>query len=225
MDEAEWYGEVREEEPEAPPFFSSSGAQRGSASQAGGSEYNEPGVPLAAGPPVSDDSFRRLAAESSFKRLRLERPKQAWENHPVFCRPSYKTFGHVGQRFVPSVGVRETLNQPQPAESFGGETAAEIPWTIERRLKGVRVQKSEEDERNFALKKLKAVVLLDPLATALGKGLVQKTGALEAEDQISASFCDAFSSKAAGTLTKRASSLQRLVVQLYRQGVASHDRR
>ena len=59
---------------------------------------------------------------------------------------------HAGQRFVPSVGVRETLNQPQPAESFGGET--EIPWTIERRLKGVRVQKSEEDERNFALKKL-----------------------------------------------------------------------
>eukprot|EP00439_Symbiodinium_sp_Y106_P035929 s7021_g4.t1 len=186
VDEAEWYGEVREEEPEAPPFFPSPGAQRGAASQAGGSEYNEPGIPLAAGPPVSDDSFRRLAAESSFKRLRLERPKQAWENHPVFCRSSYKTFEHLGQRFVPSVGVRETLNQPLPAESFGGETAAEIPWT-----------------------------------TALGKGLVQKTGALEDEDQISASFCDAFSSKAAGTLTKRASSLQRLVVQLYRQGVAS----
>ena len=128
---------------------------------------------------------------------------------------------HAGQLFVPSVGVRETLNQPQPAESFGGEAAAEIPWTIERRLKGVRVQKSEEDERNFALKKLKAVVLLDPLATALGKSLVQKTGALESEDLISASFCDAFSSKAAGTLTKCASSLQRLVVQLYKQGVAS----
>ena len=86
VDEAEWYGEVREEEPEAPPFFSGFGVQRSSASRAGGSEYNESGAPLAAGPPVSDDSFRRLAAESSFKRLRLERPKQAWENHSCFLQ-------------------------------------------------------------------------------------------------------------------------------------------
>ncbi|CAE7585574.1 unnamed protein product, partial [Symbiodinium sp. CCMP2592] len=114
-----------------------------------------------------------------------------------------------------------TLNFPKPEESYGGEDAAHVPWTIERRLKGVRIQRSDEDERNHALKKLKAVVLLDPLATALGKSLVQKTGALETEEIIAASFSDAFSSKSAGTLTKRAGSLQRLVVQLYKQGVAS----
>ena len=65
------------------------------------------------------------------------------------------------------------------------------------------------------MKKLKAVLLLDPLATGLGRSLVQKTGALES------GFCDAFSTKATGTLTKRAGSLQRLVVQLYKQDVAS----
>ena len=54
----------------------------------------------------------------------------------------------------------------------------------------------------------------------LGKGFAQKTCALESEDLISASFCDAFSAKAAGTLPKRASSLQRLVVQLFKQDVA-----
>ena len=61
VDEAEWYGEVREEEPEAPPFFSGFGVQRSSASQAGGSEYNEPGAPLAAGPPVSDWQLNLLS--------------------------------------------------------------------------------------------------------------------------------------------------------------------
>ena len=145
----------------------------------------------------------------------MERPKQAWESHPVFRRASPWTAINAARFSGPSVGVRETLNQPVPEENYGGEDASTIPWTLERRLRGVRVQKREEDERNHALKKLKAVLLLDPLATALGRSLVQKTGALES------GFCDAFSTKATGTLTKRAGSLQRLVVQLYKQDVAS----
>ncbi|CAE7659309.1 unnamed protein product [Symbiodinium necroappetens] len=107
--------------------------------------------------------------------MRIERPRQVWEEHPVF----------------------------------------------KRRLKNVRLERCDEDERNYALKKLKATVLLDPAASGLGLSLVKQTGALEADEVVSASFCDAFSAKAAGTLTKRASSLQRLVLQLYNQGVES----
>ncbi|CAE7032457.1 unnamed protein product [Symbiodinium sp. CCMP2592] len=215
VDEGEWYRGIRDEDHSIAPSEFSPGLD-GDCLQIG----RESEDPLHE---VSDFSFSRLAAHSSFKRLRLERPRQAWESHPAFNRKSGSSSLHAwaSAAFLPSVGVRETLNFPKPEESYGGEEAAHVPWTIERRLKGVRIQRSDEDERNHALKKLKAVVLLDPLATALGKSLVQKTGALETEEIIAASFSDAFSSKSAGTLTKRAGSLQRLVVQLYKQGVAS----
>ncbi|CAE7237184.1 unnamed protein product [Symbiodinium sp. CCMP2592] len=220
-DESEWYRGIRDEDHSIAPseFSPGLGVDReddGDCLRIGRESEN----PLHE---VSDFSFSRLAAHSSFKRLRLERPRQAWESHPAFNRKSGSSSLHAwaSAAFLPSVGVRETLNFPKPEESYGGEEAAHVPWTIERRLKGVRIQRSDEDERNHALKKLKAVVLLDPLATALGKSLVQKTGALETEEIIAASFSDAFSSKSAGTLTKRAGSLQRLVVQLYKQGVAS----
>lgn len=210
--EAAWYGSVREQLPEI-----STGADgplhlnRASGSMEG----------VGPGPPLEDSSFAKLAAAHAFKKLRLERPKQAWENHPVFARPSARSVANTRILLAPSVGVRETLNHPEPLEAFGGEEASQIPWTIERRLKGVRIQRSDEDERNHSLKKLKALVLLDPLATALGKSLVRQTGSLEAEEIIAASFSDAFSNKSSGTLTKRAGSLQRLVVQLYKQDVAS----
>ncbi|CAE7230241.1 unnamed protein product [Symbiodinium sp. CCMP2592] len=214
VDEGEWYREIRDEDHGVAPSEFPPGLDGESQI---GRESEDPVHE------VSDSSFSRLAAHSSFKRLRLERPRQAWESHPTFNRKSGSSSLHAwaSAAFLPSVGVRETLNFPKPEESYGGEDAAHVPWTIERRLKGVRIQRSDEDERNHALKKLKAVVLLDPLATALGKSLVQKTGALETEEIIAASFSDAFSSKSAGTLTKRAGSLQRLVVQLYKQGVAS----
>ena len=74
--------------------------------------------------------------KSSFKRLRLERPKQAWESHPVFRRASPWTAINAARFSGPSVGVRETLNQPVPEENYGGEDASTIPWTLERRLRG-----------------------------------------------------------------------------------------
>ena len=81
--------------------------------------------------------------------------------------------------------------------------------------------RSDEDERNHARKKLKVMALLDPLATNLGRHLMPKTGELENKDLVAASFCDAFAQKAAVTLTKRAGSLHRPVVQLFKQGVGS----
>ncbi|CAE7239638.1 unnamed protein product [Symbiodinium sp. CCMP2456] len=210
--EAAWYGSVREQVPEI-----STGADGPSHLSRSSGSAEEVGL----GPPLEDGSFARAAAAHAFKKLRLERPKQAWENHPVFARPSARSVLKTGFLLAPSVGVRETLNHPEPLETFGGEEASQIPWTIERRLKGVRIQRSDEDERNHSLKKLKALVLLDPLATALGKSLVRQTGSWETEEIIAASFSDAFSNKSSGTLTKRAGSLQRLVLQLYKQDVAS----
>ena len=209
-DEEGWYeaardhAEPRFEEPDAPD-----------APPETASSHDE-----VARPALRDEAFARLAAESSFKRMRVDRPRQSWEDNPVFGGSAFKSSLSSWLSMTPSVGVRETLS-PEPAVSFGGEDAAAIPWTISRRLNRIRVVRSEEDERNHALKKLKALTLLDPLATALGESLVQKTGALEDDDTIASSFCDAFSSKASGTLTKRAGSLQKLVVQLYKQGVES----
>ena len=217
-DEHAWYNNVRDEEPDPrnPASSLAGDSEHAAGRPGGGADFS------VQGPPLKDSAFVRLAAGTSFKRLRLERPRQAWESHPVFGGASYRPLNSWARAaLLPAVGVRETTNHPEPAENFGGEEASHVPWTIERRLKGVRVQRTDEDERNHALKKLKAVVLLDPLAPALGKSLVQQTGALETEEVISSSFCDAFSSKAAGTLTKRAGSLQRLVVQLYKQDVAS----
>ena len=101
---------------------------------------------------LSDDAFTRLAAESSFKRMRIERPRQSWDEHPVFGKTTFRTSLSSWLSRTPSVGIRETLNCPEEPEQFGGEDASRIPWTIEGRLKNVRLQRCDEDERNHALK-------------------------------------------------------------------------
>ena len=218
-DEAAWYDRVRLEEGFA--ARDSGAALDDTESAPDLSPFEGVASASACGPPLTDDAFTRLAAEASFKRMRTERPRQGWEEHPFFGKTTCRISLSSWLSRTPSVGIRETLNCPEEPEKFGGEDASKIPWTIERRLKNVRLQRCDEDERNYALKKLKAMVLLDPAASGLGLSLVKQTGALEADEVVSASFCDAFSAKAAGTLTKRASSLQRLVLQLYSQGVES----
>ncbi|CAE7461664.1 unnamed protein product, partial [Symbiodinium sp. CCMP2456] len=218
QEEAAWYGQVREADDSEGPQPAEAVTRRGLDNDQVTEDAHQS---VWRGPSLTDEAFTKLAADASFKRMRLERPRHCWENSRLFGGSSSHLSLSNWLARPPSVGIRETLNRPEPDEKFGGEGAAEIPWTIEKKLRGMRLVKCDEDERNYALKKLKAVILLDPPATALGLSLVRQTGALESDEVVAANFCDAFSAKASGTPTKRASSLQRLVLQLYRQNVDS----
>ena len=133
-DEHAWYNNVRDEEHDTrDPAGSLAGDSERAGRPYSGTDF------AVQGPPMEDSAFVRLAAGTSFKRLRLERPRQAWESHPVFGGASYRPLhSWAGAALIPAVGVRETINPPEPAENFGGEEASHVPWTIERRLKGVR---------------------------------------------------------------------------------------
>ncbi|CAE7224910.1 unnamed protein product [Symbiodinium natans] len=240
VDEADWYNAVREDGPsspvhevgveESPPFRDSfecafpekplSFEHLGEPSVCA-AEVAEPASSSKMRARLSDEAFVKLAAEMSFKKLRAEGPKQAWQDHPVFGGDPFTASLTSWLAMTPSVGIRETVNPPDPDVELGSDDFQEIPWTVQRRLQRIRIVRSDEDERNHALKKLKVMVLLDPMATNLGRHLMLKTGELEDEDLVAASFCDAVAQKAAGTLTKRAGSLHRLVVQLFKQGVGS----
>ncbi|CAE6973331.1 unnamed protein product [Symbiodinium natans] len=227
VDEADWYNAVREDRPPSPvhevgafPEKPLSFEHLGEPSVCA-AEVAEPASSSKMRARLSDEAFVKLAAEMSFKKLRAEGPKQAWQDHPVFGGDPFTASLTSWLAMTPSVGIRETVNPPDPDVELRSDDFQEIPWTVQRRLQRIRIVRSDEDERNHALKKLKVMVLLDPMATNLGRHLMLKTGELEDEDLVAASFCDAFAQKAAGTLTKRAGSLHRLVVQLFKQGVGS----
>ena len=112
---------------------------------------------------------------------------------------------------VPNVGLDEPLNQE---DEISLATMA-IPWNIKQRLSKMRVTKSDDEIRNGALKKFKALILLDPEATALGVSLVDGFMRLCPEEELSRSISDALRSKASSTLQKRAASLQSFVTWAY----------
>ena len=66
--------------------------------------------------------------------------------------------------------------------------------------------------------KFKVMLTINPGNSFLGSTLAEKAILLRKENEITSSFCDAFSDKGAGTLTKRASSCWRFVTRVIQQG-------
>ncbi|CAE7446464.1 unnamed protein product, partial [Symbiodinium sp. CCMP2456] len=82
-----------------------------------------------------------------------------------------------------------------------------------------RPEPSDDDVRDLALKRLKALLTGDPFASELGRSLLDKMGALASDEVVAQSFSDAFRAKAASTLCGHSCALARFSFWCARQGV------
>lgn len=144
--------------------------------------------------------LEREQAMSRYSRLQL------W-NEPSVKRP----FGSGPRETLkemldlPSQTVRGLRYAPmRPAPLSGASEWSDGAW---RKAKRTRIQKSDDDIRDIALKRLKELILEDPWATELGRTLLRESGEMDSKDMVCRSVMDAFSRKASTTIQKRVGAL------------------
>ena len=139
---------------------------------------------------------------------RQSKPKMPWET-ASFARPFEAKFKKP--RFeVPQIGFREAISAPSSSSSATVvlDHTSGISFARQR-LRIAPLVKTDDQLRWEALRKIKTVVLLNPLASAIGETLATQAIALKGETELCGSFTNCFAAKATGTLVKRSYSLWR----------------
>ena len=123
--------------------------------------------------------FQEAAVLRETKRLRLCGPKQPWEQG-IFVSSHLQSPEADDSWFVKhgtsSVGLNDSLSPPQ-REVISTVEEPSLPWVVEHRLRHFRIQKSDDDIRLQATKRLRTILMLDPLGPSLG-GLSFRTSML-----------------------------------------------
>ena len=142
--------------------------------------------------------------------MRLEVPSLPWETGPfaaVFGGPTWLDDLHrkVCSSVMPGVDTSDVLEPvlPKPAPP----KPQIITASLAARLSRFRPEPSDDDVRDLALKRLKALITCDPFASELEKSLLGKVGELAPDEVVAQSFADAFRSKAAATLSAHSCAL------------------
>ena len=118
-------------------------------------------------------------------------------------------FSEVGIYDALSLHVKEPVGEPAHSQF------------AKRRLRIAHLVQCEDHLRWMALLKFRNLVLAEPSVTALGQSLLDKSGRMMMESDISATFRDVFSGKATATLAKRASALWRYGQWIAKNGMGN----
>ena len=155
--------------------------------------------------PLPDDrilgDFQRAAVEATSQQRFESRPRFSWETSS-----SLRFSWERGTSPLQVIGAIDFLD---PEESDDEAKRRCVPPTTVKFLKRITVERSEEDIRTAALKKMRLVILWDPEVSSLGRSLLSLLGADVNEEAIKKSFSDAFRTKASRTISKRGGSLLR----------------
>ena len=155
--------------------------------------------------PLPDDrilgDFQRAAVEATSQQRFESRPRFSWETSS-----SLRFSWERGTSPLQVIGAVDFLD---PEESDDEAKRRCVPPTTVKFLKRITVERSEEDIRTAALKKMRLVILWDPEVSSLGRSLLSLLGADVNEEAIKKSFSDAFRTKASRTISKRGGSLLR----------------
>ena len=132
-------------------------------------------------------------------------------------------FGHMLPKLEdlirpPSLGRLDALGLSAAAAVVPETSQAKVATFQAKRLLATRFYKSDDQLVSAALKKLRSVVLFSPADSRLGRSLLNLSGQLVPEDELNASFQDAFAAKSPGTLAKRSNDYMRFALWQ----VASH---
>ncbi|CAE7369201.1 unnamed protein product [Symbiodinium sp. CCMP2592] len=161
---------------------------------------------------IAEDQLQQSAVGHIHKRLRLEAPLLPWETQPfaaIFGGPSWHDTlqRRINLDLMPGVGSADVLKPAVP--KVPAPKPQIVAASLANRLHRFRPEASDEDVRNLALAKLKVLITSDPLASELGKSLIDKLGGLVQEAVVAQSFADAFRAKASSTLNGHACALTR----------------
>lgn len=138
---------------------------------------------------------------------RSTKPKMPWET-AVFSKPFEPKFKKP-KLVVPQIGFREAISSPSVTPTSGvGEYSSSVSFARQRlRMSGL-IQ-TEDQLRWEALRKIKTVVLLNPMASSIGETLATQAMTLCDAGDFTTSFTNCFASKSTGTLVKRSYALWR----------------
>ncbi|CAE7415281.1 unnamed protein product [Symbiodinium sp. CCMP2592] len=169
---------------------------------------------------IAEDQLQQSAVGHIHKRLRLEAPLLPWETQPlaaIFGGPSWHDTlqRRINLDLMPGVGSADVLKPAVP--KVPAPKPQIVAASLANRLHRFRPEASDEDVRNLALAKLKVLITSDPLASELGKSLIDKLGGLVQEAVVAQSFADAFRAKASSTLNGHACALTRFSAWCARQ--------
>lgn len=137
---------------------------------------------------------------------RLQKPKLVENPMEDFLNPSWM---QTASLFVPPrigmVASVVTPNMTSPA------AVDHTHWSklAAQRLRHSSLVKTDDQIRWQALRKIKTIVLFDPMASKLGRTLMNGVKMFTTESEWEASFADAFQGKSTATLAKRAGALWR----------------
>ena len=118
-------------------------------------------------------------------------------------------FSEVGIYDALSLHVKESAGEPAHSQF------------VKRRLRTAHLVQCEDHLKWMALLKFRNLVLAELSVTALGQSLLDKSGRMMMESDISATFRDVFSGKATATLSKRASTLWRYGQWIAKNGLGN----
>ena len=151
----------------------------------------------------------------------LTSPSNPWEAGPLSLKfPRVMSATEHLLRSRPIVGMADVLNPPLSSPLGAREPEPILAWVVESRLRHFRVERSDEDLRVLALTRIRTLVMLDPLASRLGRSLASEVENLATEDEISTSFSHAFVAKASSTIYKRSGSLCKFATWCMHRGVS-----
>ncbi|CAE7203401.1 unnamed protein product [Symbiodinium sp. CCMP2592] len=169
---------------------------------------------------IAEDQLQQSAVGHIHKRLRLEAPLLPWETQPFAAIFGGASWHDTLQRrinldLMPGVGSADVLKPAVP--KVPAPKPQIVAASLANRLHRFRPEASDEGVRNLALAKLKVLITSDPLASELGKSLIDKLGGLVQEAVVAQSFADAFRAKASSTLNGHACALTRFSAWCARQ--------
>ncbi len=129
--------------------------------------------------------------------LHSQRPFQ-----PKFKKPRFE---------VPQTVFREALSAPSDSPPAGNTEQSSSLTCARQRLRMAGLIKTEDQLRWEALRKIKVVALLNPMASSIGETMATQAMTLRDESEFVTftSFTNCFAGKATGTLVKRSYSLWR----------------
>ena len=121
---------------------------------------------------------------------RSTKPKMPWET-AVFSKPFEPKFKKPKLE-VPQIGFREALSAPSRTPAAGSLEQSSSLSFARQRLRLAAMIKTEDQLRWEALRKIKVVVLLNPLASSIGETLATQAMTLCDASEFSTSFTNCF---------------------------------
>lgn len=154
-----------------------------------------------------------VAAANAYQLTRSSDIRLPWQKGPlapIFSRNS-GIFRPISVWNMPRVGLIDMYRPAAKSQAIRSvpQLSDAVSTFAKQRIAASKFYVPEDELRTKALNQFKVLILIDLKATALGSSMMDVAGSLDATTNVLSVLTDALSSKATGTLLKRAGSMWR----------------